>query len=212
MAVDIAQELAVIHSDAGGEAVKSAIVSALTKIAPTRGADVTLEFDHGLMVEAPKGLFGLVDIGPVGEYFPDPTLFFTITAVKTSGNGYGQMAEIYLYDSEMNRLTPTVVGLATNATASQASEVVSKIADNDINTKWCWQWTNPTTLAMSFASDVRPAYISYVTANDIEGRDPVSFTVQYMQGLTSKTILTVENATITSSRKTETQKFGCSWS
>ena len=51
MGVDIEQELAVIYSQAGGETVKSAIVSALNKIAPTRGADVTLEFDHGLMLE-----------------------------------------------------------------------------------------------------------------------------------------------------------------
>lgn len=212
MATDIAQELAVIRSQSGGETVKSAIVSALNKIAPTRGENIRLEFDHGLMLEAPEGMFGLFDIGPFGEWFSQPTLFFTFTAVKTSGNGYGQMAEIYFYDSEMNRLMPTVVGLETNAVTSWASEVVTKIADNDINTKWCWQWTNPTTLAMSFASDIRPAYISYVTANDIEDRDPVTFTVQYLHGATSKTILTVENATITSSRKTETQKFECLWS
>ena len=63
MAVDIAQELAVIHSDAGGEAVKSAIVSALTKIAPTRGADVTLEFDHGLMLEDQKTVYNVYAAG-----------------------------------------------------------------------------------------------------------------------------------------------------
>jgi hypothetical protein len=47
MAVDIAQELAVIHSQAGGETVKSAIASALTKVAAVRGETIKEEFVAG---------------------------------------------------------------------------------------------------------------------------------------------------------------------
>lgn len=211
MAVDIAQELAVIRSQAGGETVKSAIISALNKIAPTRGADVTLEFDHGLMLENPPAVAGVAVVGAKEDWYDDPTLVFTFTATRTSNSGYLQMSELYFYDSEETKLTPTVTALYTNGVTSWASEVVSKVVDDNINTKWCCQWVNPITLAISFDSDVRPAYISYVTGNDLEERDPISFSVKYSHQETKKTILTVENATITTSRKTETQKFECSW-
>lgn len=211
MAVDIDEELQIIKNEVGGSEVKDAIVSALMKISPTRGENIRLEFDHGLMLEAPPAAADVSVVGAAEDWYDDPTLVFTFTAIRTSNAGYVQMSEIYFYDSEQTRLTPTVTNLYTNGVTSWASEVVSKVVDDNINTKWCCQWVNPITLAISFDSDVRPAYISYVTGNDLEGRDPISFSVTYSHQETKKTILTVENATITTSRKTETQKFECSW-
>lgn len=211
MGVDIEQELQTIRNQPGGNAVKNAIRSALNKIAQSRGGEVIKEFDKGVMYEAPVGAFGLEEIGAVSDYYDNPTLVFTFTAVRSSSSGYGQMSEIYFYDSESNKVLADVQSLTTNRASNWSSEGVANILDGSINTKWCWYWANPTTLVVSMNSDLRPAYISYVTGNDLEDRDPISFEVDYYHQTYHKKILTVSNATITTSRKTETQKFECDW-
>lgn len=211
MGVDITTELQIIRTVDGGDAVKAAIRSALNKIAQTRGGEVVKEFDKGVTFDAPVGTFGLEEIGAVSDWYDSPTLVFTFTAVRSSSSGYAQMSEIYFYDSESNQVLADVASLTTNGISSWSSEGVNNILDGNINTKWCWQWANPTTLTISMNSDLRPSYISYVTGNDLEDRDPISFTVDYYYQTYHKKILTVTNATITTSRKTETQKFECNW-
>lgn len=56
MDADITQELAVIKSQPGGNAVKTAIRSALSKLAETRGGTVVQEFEAGQGYDAPVGL------------------------------------------------------------------------------------------------------------------------------------------------------------
>lgn len=56
MDADITQELAVIKAQPGGNAVKTAIRSALSKLAETRGGTVVREFEAGQGYDAPVGL------------------------------------------------------------------------------------------------------------------------------------------------------------
>lgn len=56
MDADITQELAVIKSQPGGNAVKTAIRSALSKLAETRGGTVVQEFEAGQGYDTPVGL------------------------------------------------------------------------------------------------------------------------------------------------------------
>ena len=56
MDADITQELAVIKAQPGGNAVKTAIRSALSKLAETRGGTVVQEFEAGQCYDMPAGL------------------------------------------------------------------------------------------------------------------------------------------------------------
>lgn len=56
MDADITQELAVIKAQSGGNAVKTAIRSALSKLAETRGGTVVQEFEAGQGYDTPVGL------------------------------------------------------------------------------------------------------------------------------------------------------------
>ena len=88
MDADITQELAVIKAQPGGNAVKTAIRSALSKLAETRGGTVVQEFEAGQCYDMPAGLIDACVDGIEDEYT-------TITQDKTSetyqqGAGNGQ--------------------------------------------------------------------------------------------------------------------------
>lgn len=210
MGVDITTELRTIRTADGGDAVKAAISSALSKIAQARGEEVVKEFDKGTMFEAPVGAFGLEEVGTVSDYYDSPTLVLTVTETRSTQN-YGTIDEIYFYDENQNRITPSVSEVKANVNSYTNFENEGKCVDGDISTKWLWYWSNPTILTIVLTDDFHPAYMSYVTGNDFPERDPISFSIDFCYGTLRKTFLTVSNATITTSRQTETQKFECNW-
>lgn len=149
-------------------------------------------------------------VGQQITYYDKHILVLTITKTRST-QSYGQVAELLFYDSEQNQITPTIEEITANVSATSSSEGTDKCFDGDINTKWCWHWQNPTVLMIELSSDFRPAYFSYVTANDSPERDAVSFTLEYKYHADTTTILDVHDAEITSSRKAETQKFALNY-
>ena len=210
MGVDIEQELQTIRNQPGGDTVKVAICSALNKIAQTRGGDVIKEFDKGVTFDAPVGAFGLEEIGAVSDIYDNPTLVLTVTETRSTQN-YGTIDEIYFYDENQNRIAPSISEVTANVRPYTDFESEGKCVDGNISTKWLWYWNNPTILTIVLTDDFHPAYMSYVTGNDFPERDPISFSIDFRYRSLRKTFLTVSNATITTSRQTETQKFECDW-
>ena len=142
-------------------------------------------------------------------------LRWTITKLKDSTN-ICQMAELYLYDKDSNKLG-WISGTTVNA-PSQASyssgEGPEKIIDGNVNTKFCLLNFNIyTTSGMSIVIEI-PETIdftsySYVTANDGSERDPISWTLELSyDNETWFTVSEISGATITDNRLTETQKWG----
>ncbi len=153
------------------------------------------------------------NLGTIGQqilYYDNPTLILTITKTRQA-QGYCQFSELKFYDENYQPITPDIDQISTNATQYSASEGVEKCLDGNVDTKWLWYWQNPTTLTVALSSDFRPAYVSYVTGNDGAGWDPVSFTLEYKYHADTTTILDVQDAEITSSRKAETQKFALNY-
>lgn len=92
MDADITQELAVIRSQSGGNAVKTAIRSALSKLAETRGGTVVQEFEAGQGYDTPVGLIDACVDGTGNDYT-------TVTQDKTNetyqqGTGNPQTGEM----------------------------------------------------------------------------------------------------------------------
>ena len=155
-----------------------------------------------------KGCYGMVERAAL--IYDIPTLVLTITKTR-SAQDYGTIDEIYFYDQNQNRITPSIFAVRSNAVSYTDFENEQKCLDGDTSTKWLWYWQNPTVLAVTLTQDFRPAFISYVTGNDFPDRDPVSFDLEYRYQKTSKTILRVSDAEITTARVAETQKFACSF-
>ena len=154
--------------------------------------------------------FNLAMVGQHIIYYDKPTLVLTITKTRQA-QGYGQFSELKFYDENYQPITPDIDQISTNAVQYSAFEGVENCLDGNIDTKWLWHWQNPTTLTVELSSDFRPAYVSYVTGNDGVGWDPVSFTLEYKHHADTTTILDVQDAEITSSRKAETQKFALNY-
>jgi len=141
-------------------------------------------------------------------------LRWTITKLKGSTN-ICQMAELYLYDKDGNKISwasRTTVHAPSQASYS-GSEGPEKIIDGNVNTKFCLLNFNIyTTSGMSILIEI-PETIdftsySYVTANDSSERDPISWILELSYD--NETWFTVSEVTediITTTRKTETQKW-----
>lgn len=141
-------------------------------------------------------------------------LRWTITKLKGSTN-ICQMAELYLYDKDGNKLnwiSGTTVNAPSQASYS-SSESPEKIIDGNVNTKFCLLNFNIyTTGGMSILIEI-PETIeftsySYVTANDAQERDPISWKLELSYDNTTWFNLSeVSDASITNTRRTETQKW-----
>lgn len=141
-------------------------------------------------------------------------LRWTITKLKGSTN-ICQMAELYLYDKDSNKLgwiSGTTVNAPSQASYS-SSDGPEKIIDGNVNTKFCLLNFNIyTTSGMSIVIEI-PETIdftsySYVTANDSSERDPISWKLELSYDNTTWFNLSeVSDASITNTRRTETQKW-----
>lgn len=141
-------------------------------------------------------------------------LRWTITKLKGSTN-ICQMAELYLYDKDDNKLgwiSGTTVNAPSQASYS-SSEGPEKIIDENVSTKFCLLNFNIyTTSGMSILIEI-PETIeftsySYVTANDAQERDPISWKLELSYDNTIWFNLSeVSDASITNTRKAETQKW-----
>lgn len=141
-------------------------------------------------------------------------LRWTITKLKGSTN-ICQMAELYLYDKDGNKLgwiSGTTVN-APNQASYSSSEGPEKIIDGNVNTKFCLLNFNIyTTSGMSILIEI-PETIeftsySYVTANDAQERDPISWKLELSYDNTTWFNLSeVSDASITNTRMKETQKW-----
>lgn len=141
-------------------------------------------------------------------------LRWTITKLKGSTN-ICQMAELYLYDKDGNKLS-WISGTTVNAPSQasySSSEGPEKIIDGNVNTKFCLLNFNIyTTSGMPIVIEI-PETIdftsySYVTANDSSERDPISWKLELSYDNTTWFNLSeVSDASITTTRKAETQKW-----
>lgn len=129
MAVDIAQELSVIHSQAGGETVKSAIISALNKIAPTRGEDVTLEFDHGLMLEDQPSI-----INTHAEGYDSPP--FDAAQDNADNSGVANSRTVTLTVTEDSLLVAAVMHRVSADIITLSGDGWTHVATSDPPCKW----------------------------------------------------------------------------
>lgn len=141
-------------------------------------------------------------------------LRWTITKLKNT-TGICQMAELYLYDSSGNKISwasGTTVHAPSRA-SYPSNEGPEMIIDGNVDTKFCllnFSVFNSDGMDIIFElpEGLDVGHYNYVTADDSEERDPVSWTLSTSADGTEWTLLSVvENATITSDRKTETQIF-----
>ena len=139
---------------------------------------------------------------------------FTVTAVRNSSDGSMQIADLNFYDANQTRVAyPSGTTISTNM-STYSGEGAENILDNNSSTKVCGGWPNSaiwfviTIPDESFLSGVK--YYNYCTANDANGRDPISFTLEYSSdGTYYREIDTETNVTITTSRRTQTQMWEC---
>jgi hypothetical protein len=93
------------------------------------------------------------------------------------------------------------------------SQTASKLLDYSIDTKWCDTSFGTTSFGTStiYIDNVNPIMFNsyyYVTGDDMEMRDPVSWTLAVSNDNYSWTILSTQSSVgITSSRQTNTQIF-----
>lgn len=139
-------------------------------------------------------------------------LRLTITNIRRTQN-VCQLSELNLYDEAGNKVA-WVSG--TNVTAPNASysssESPSKLIDGSASTKFCC--TNYTSFSSGLVIlfDIPERIIfsqySYVTGNDSNERDPITWKLEYSDDGTKWAVASeVANATITTSRRAETQKW-----
>ena len=135
-----------------------------------------------------------------------------ITA-KRGDNGYVQMAEMNFYDRNGNLIDLRNATVTTNITPSGSSYGPGNVVDQNIYTKLCGSWIEPTIVTIQTDYPLDIVQFSYTTADDYYERDPVSF--QILTGAPGTfidegtVILAVSNADIPASRYTETEKWTC---
>ena len=135
---------------------------------------------------------------------------------RKSTDSYGaiQAADFNLYDEDGNKI-PWIAAFTTVECplSTWSGEEVDKLIDENSSTKWgCTGWGNVVEgvaeVKFKILSLVRPYYYSYTTASDVAERDPVSWDLLYSTNDDDLVVISsVRDATITGSRKTETQKW-----
>ncbi len=195
--------------------------SNLNNTASSTPKDYLITFNSGNYTE----LYVVIDFGQMTDGYTRSFVYeipmetskylkWTINKLKNT-TGICQMSELYLYDSFGNKISwdsNTVVHAPSKA-SYPSNEGPEMIIDDDIDTKFCLlNFSIFTSDGMDIIFEL-PAKLnifkySYVTADDSEERDPVSWTLSTSDNGTDWTIISVvEDATITSDRKTETQLF-----
>lgn len=177
------------------------------------GADTTTASQAG------NGFSGVVRIAygeGISRIFPNivDNLFvgrmfrWNITAVRTASNLI-QASEIKFYYGGLYVSWPVGTTITSNV-AFVGGEPVTNMIDNNNSTKGCTSSaTNAAIIYITTPTDISLSQYSYVTANDVNARDPISWTmdISWDGGVTWTPMTTVTGATITTTRNTETQLF-----
>lgn len=139
-------------------------------------------------------------------------LRLTITNIRRTQN-VCQFSELNLYDEAGNKVA-WISGTTVTAPSANyfSSESPSNLIDGNNSTKFCC--TNYTSFSdgLVILFDIPERIIfsqySYVTGNDSDERDPIAWKLEYSDDGTKWEVASeVANATITTSRCTETQKW-----
>ena len=148
-------------------------------------------------------------------------LKINITKIRTSC-GIVQLSELNFWDNNGNKFAyPSTTSISANLTEVNSSVVASKLIDGLSNTKYCTErWgsnqTGSCLITLNLGADKyldisKYTKFSYTTADDANGRDPISWVISGSNNnSTFYNICTVNDASITTSRQTQTQKFNVS--
>lgn len=134
---------------------------------------------------------------------------FVVDAIRTSSTAITQLSRFEFLDVNNNVYSyPSGTTVSTTFTNYASNEAPVMIIDGNVNTKFCALWTAGGYLQIDLGSanciDVsKYSRFRWYTANDVEGRDPVSFKVLFStDGTNFIEGVTVTNASITTARKT----------
>lgn len=132
-----------------------------------------------------------------------------VNAIKTNSLKIMQLSRLEFINNKGSVYTyPSSKTVTTSATAYSSAETPVNITDHSVDTKFCCEWTAGTWVQIDLGSTNRLdlsqySRVQYYTANDAEGRDPVSFDILVSNdGVNFNKCFSVTNASITSSRKT----------
>lgn len=132
-----------------------------------------------------------------------------VNAIKTNSLKIMQLSRLEFINNKGSVYTyPSSKTVTTSATGYSSAETPVNITDHSVDTKFCCEWTAGTWVQIDLGSTNRLdlsqySRVQYYTANDAEGRDPVSFDILVSNdGVNFNKCFSVTNASITSSRKT----------
>lgn len=132
-----------------------------------------------------------------------------VNAIKTNSLKIMQLSRLEFINNKGSVYTyPSSKIVTTSATVYSSAETPVNITDHSVDTKFCCEWTAGTWVQIDLGSTNRLdlsqySRVQYYTANDAEGRDPVSFDILVSNdGVNFNKCFSVTNASITSSRKT----------
>lgn len=136
-------------------------------------------------------------------------MYFKLIITKTRGNGaYIQLADFIFYDAFGEKvLFPSGTSVTSTLPATSSRESIDKIIDDNVNTKYCAAWNKKeVTIIFSLSEDISPSGYGYITANDANDRDPVSWDLYYSKnGIDYILLDTQTDADIPTARKQATQ-------
>jgi uncharacterized protein (TIGR02145 family) len=139
---------------------------------------------------------------------------WVITKVRTYSSGVVQAADLVLLKTGTTvSWNPNAIATSPDSLYVSQSEEVQNILDNDSNTKWCNINFADNQIGEStvYIDNITPIDFDcyyYVTANDEEVRDPISWTLSVSNDNINWTVVsTVTDAEITESRFTSTDTF-----
>ena len=136
---------------------------------------------------------------------------WTITAIKTPASNAVQASEFNLIDGVTNVSMTAAEMDASPAGAFGSGDTVNNLKDANTATKWVVNTgATPLPHIITFDMTTVTAFTGYrwATANDVEGRDPVSWTVSgSLDDITYTTLDTETNFATTASRLTYVGPF-----
>jgi hypothetical protein len=137
---------------------------------------------------------------------------FVIKSVRNNNDAEVQFSDIHVtYNG--NRVDYSSATASANGINIYSTQDASKGIDDNINTKFCGSFSNlnNTYFLINFNKIMLADAFYYVTAEDVDKRDPISWEVFVsMDGINYTLVNTTTNATITRNRKTATQSFSLS--
>lgn len=215
---DISTELYLITNGRYGSDIRMAIHDALYKISQGGGGSQADSLGIGNTYGYSRYVEEQV-VGQPSHYIPPSTILITLSAndLKNHYADFLQFSELHFYDENQNLINfedrnTTIESSVPGNVWQGVAQSIDLAIDNNVNTKYCGAWSQVpiiVTIVCTYTGNI--GYFSYTTADDTPGRDMITFTIDVEKpgGLRPYRVLSVENATITDSRKTETQLFQC---